>query len=68
MVLINGVKKIDMPGIEKILKKYQKKHIDDEEYDQSIRSYYLKDMAENNLIMERSVKIVINILMSLYFF
>lgn len=25
-------------------------------------------MAENNLIMERSVKIVINILMSLYFF
>ena len=68
LVLINGVKKIDMPGIEKILKKYQKKHIDDEEYDQSIRSYYLKDMAENNLIMERSVKIVINILMSLYFF
>lgn len=68
LILIDGVQKTDISGIEKMLEKYQKNHVDDEKYDFSIRSYYLKYEAINSLIMERNVKITTNILMSFYFF
>lgn len=68
LVLINNVKKEDTPKIKKDMGIFKKRHVDDEAYNPSIRSYYLKEEAISQLAMERVIKITMSILLIFYFF
>ena len=67
LVLINADQK-DLPNIVEDLTELKKRHADEEHYDASVSSFYVKQDALKALKTERTMKLVMNFLLMIAFF
>lgn len=68
LVLVEEIPADKMDVIEEYMQVFQERHADDEEYDASVSSYYLKEDGVSNLQTEQYMKMVMNTLVIVIFF